>query len=350
MKMRVLIACDRNSYPNPFVRVLADSLLEMGVDVACSLDEFWHSWESYDIIHLQWPNLLVEGIDTIEHLKSHLQLIKNSGKPLIITCHNIEPHYSNEKTVKEAYDVVYNLVDCFIHMGSYSYDLFKKKYPLAKHIIIPHHVYDRLYKVLPSKEDAIKHLRLNSKFKYVLCFGAFRHDDERDIAVKASDIMAEYCGKVLAPSFSTYKLYKNIFRTIDEYIRDLRYRLKHRNIVISKGFVPDADLPYYYAVADIALIHRKQILNSGNLPMAFYMGKVVIGPNVGNVGTILQETGNPTFDVHNIESLKDCINKAMLLNQQGKGEENKKYAVSNFLSNKVAEKHIELYKTLIKVQ
>ena len=116
---------------------------------------------------------------------------------------------------------------------------------------------------------------------------------------------------------------------------------------MSKGFVKDEDLPYYYAASDTALIHRKEILNSGNLPMAFYMGKVVVGPNVGNVGTILDETSNPTFDIHKIDSLKDAIEKALVLNKQGKGEENRKYAIDNFSTERVAQLHINLYKSLI---
>ena len=125
---------------------------------------------------------------------------------------------------------------------------------------------------------------------------------------------------------------------------------------MSKGFVKDEDLPYYYAASDTALIHRKEILNSGNLPMAFYMGKVVVGPNVGNVGTILDETSNPTFDIHKIDSLKDAIEKALVLNKQGKGaygvvfkakDKKTKYAIDNFSTERVAQLHINLYKSLI---
>jgi len=344
--MKILIACNRTS-SNPFVRTLADSLRELGVDVTCSLDEFWHSWDKYDVIHLQWPHLLVKGLETITPLKEHLQTIKSSGKTMVVTCHNLHPHYSQKMVADESYDLVYNMVDCIIHMGDYSFNLCKKKYPHAKHVIIPHHVYDALYKSIPSREDAMKHLYLNPKRRYVLCFGAFRHNDEREIAVKASRILGNINGKVLAPGFSKYRLQKNILRTIEEYIKNLTYRFKYKNLIISKGFVPDEDLPYYYAASDIALIHRREILNSGNLPMAFYMGKVVIGPNVGNVGAILNETGNPTFDINNIESIEDCIKKALILNKNGKGEENRKYAIKYYSSNIVAEQYKKLYKKLM---
>lgn len=345
--MKVLIACNRNSFPNPFVRTLADSLQGLGVDVTCSLDDFWHSWDKYDVIHLQWPQLLVKELETINPLKDHLQSIKETGKPMVVTCHNLHPHYSKRRVSNESYDVVYDMVDCFIHMGEYSLNVLKKQYPHAKHVIIPHHVYDALYKSIPSREDAIKRLHLDPKQRYVLCFGAFRHNDEREIAIRASEIIGKEGGKVIAPSFSKYGLHKNIVRTVKEYIQHMHYKFKYKNLVMSKGFVKDEDLPYYYAASDIALIHRKEILNSGNLPMAFYMGKVVMGPNVGNVGDLLDKTSNPTFDIHNIDSLEDTIEKAWILNEQGKGVENRKYALDNFATERVAQQHVDLYQSLI---
>lgn len=115
---------------------------------------------------------------------------------------------------------------------------------------------------------------------------------------------------------------------------------------MTRGFVSDKELPYYYAAADIALIHRKEILNSGNLPMAFYMGKVVVGPNTGNVGSLLQETGNPSFDIQDTTTLDGCIKDAMALTSQGKGEDNRRYAIKNFSSEIVAKQHRELYQLL----
>ena len=346
--MRVLFAYNRNTYPNPFVRTLADSLQEIGIDVTCSMDDFWHSWSQYDIIHLQWPNLLVEGLESVIPLKKHLQLIKDSGIPLVITLHNLHPHYATGTIVNEAYDVVYEMVDCFIHMGSYSCELLKDKYPAARHIIIPHHVYDTLYKSFPKKGAAKKYLGLSAKHNYVLCFGTFRHDEEREIAIRSSEILAEQNYRIIAPAFSPYWLRRdNLLLTAQEFITNLRYRLKYRNIKITKGFVSDEKIPYYYAAADIALIHRKEILNSGNLPMAFFMGKVVVGPNVGNVGEILRETGNPSFDINNEHSLKDAIDKALILAAQGKGEENRQYAINYLSSKSIAQRHKDLYRSLI---
>ena len=36
----------------------------------------------------------------------------------------------------------------------------------------------------------------------------------------------------------------------------------------------DLDFSYFFGAADVVLLQRKKILNSGNLPLAFLMGKV----------------------------------------------------------------------------
>ena len=33
-----------------------------------------------------------------------------------------------------------------------------------------------------------------------------------------------------------------------------------------------------------------------NIPLAFLFHKIVVGPNTGNIGELLKNTGNPTFN------------------------------------------------------
>lgn len=75
------------------------------------------------------------------------------------------------------------------------------------------------------------------------------------------------------------------------------------------GFLSSEELNEWLCASDIVLIQRKEILNSGNLPLAFSAGKIVVGPNKGNVGDILNSTNNPCF---NPESLQDIIKKTKM--------------------------------------
>lgn len=73
--------------------------------------------------------------------------------------------------------------------------------------------------------------------------------------------------------------------------------------------IDNCDLPYYIAASDVIFIQRKDILNSGNVPLGFLYHKVVMGPATGNIGEILAATGNPTFHPDNRTDILEAFEK-----------------------------------------
>ena len=118
-----------------------------------------------------------------------------------------------------------------------------------------------------------------------------------------------------------------------------------KGIQFSNDVIPDDLMQCYFCAADVVLIQRLDILNSGNLPMAFAAGKVVVGPNVGNVGLILRETDNFTFDPDHIESAISALQSA--LGAISKGEENKEYAAKHWSSDIIATELLKHYQKAI---
>ena len=132
--MRILIACNVDSYPNPFVKILYNGLIKQGVDVTCSIDEFWSNSNSYDLVHIQWPNLLVEKTDVdCTRLRCVISNLKKQHIPLVCTCHNLVPHYNNEKALNNTYKIVYDNCDYIQHLGEKSIELLKE---LAKDTLV----------------------------------------------------------------------------------------------------------------------------------------------------------------------------------------------------------------------
>jgi hypothetical protein len=68
---------------------------------------------------------------------------------------------------------------------------------------------------------------------------------------------------------------------------------------------------------------------------------MVVGPDVGNVGEILRENDNFTFDPHHIESAVDALQKA--LEAIPKGEKNKAYATAHWSSDLIAAELLKHY-------
>ena len=61
--MKILIVCNINSYANLYVETLYKGLQQKGIDITCSISEFWNNVTAYDLVHIQWPNLLVDDND-----------------------------------------------------------------------------------------------------------------------------------------------------------------------------------------------------------------------------------------------------------------------------------------------
>jgi glycosyltransferase involved in cell wall biosynthesis len=252
------------------------------------------------------------------------------------------------------YELIYSNADYVHHLGNYSCDLLQPQYPNAHHIVIPHHIYDNVLSFSVSQQEARQRLHLPQDKKIILSFGKFRNDKERNfvlnlkekIEVQPSAAEANsspftlHSSLFLMPGFYRETLHTwNPIKFITRLYHTIRYKLK--GIRFCNEVIPADMMQCYFCAADVVLIQRLDILNSGNLPMAFHAGKVVVGPNVGNVGEILHETGNFTFDPHDIRSAVSALQNA--LEATSKGGENKTYATEHWSSERIAASLLKYY-------
>lgn len=353
--MNVLFVCNVRKDTTSFVGTLMDALRLLNVNCNASINEFWSNSKYYDIFHFQWPEYIF-GTSFQEKdilmLEEHLKYLKQKKRKIVITCHNLQPHrIKNNKLhclYKRLYDLIYSHCDIIFHMGEYSYNLLYKEYPLAGHYIIPHHIYDTIFKFDLDKYYCQEQLGLNQKKKNILCFGEFRSDDERNLIIslkKRIDLADVY---FVTPGFYRDRLIcKNPIRTLNHIYHYIKYRLS--GIRFISHFLDDKMTEMYFCACDLIMIQRLKILNSGNLPMGFYAGKVVIGPNVGNVGNILEKTGNPTFNPYNQDSIVKAIKTGIVLSDTGKGQENQEYVMEECKTEVIAEKLKYYYLKLMRV-
>lgn len=340
---------DPHDMDNPFVYTLTDCIQSKCLDLRFEfgLDLYWRDeCESIDIIHFMWPDVFERTLDDGEAFKNRLMYLKTKGVKIISTCHNLYAHVKYTIYSDSLYDWVYESCDCIVHMGKYSLDLFQHRFPNISQIIIPHHVYDTVYQRLVDKADGLTHLNLSPKYRYILCLGAFRTDEEKRLVEQVALALYDKNVRIIAPNIMRFPIErKNPKMWINSILEWIKYRFKF-GMIVKGRYISDADICFYYGASDISLIQRIDILNSGNVPLGFYMGKVVAGPNVGNVAISLNETNNPVFDPHSIKSVIESVNKALTLVTSGLGENNRRYSLSNLLTSDISEQYMCLYKTL----
>ncbi len=336
---------------NPYVGTLVESINRQYGDIEwkCDLNSIWDDdIVSYDIVHIHWPQqLLVNRSISIKEVERLMQKLKDANVKIVSTCHNFEPHYTTNPDKKKAYELVYKNADLMFHLGKFSLHVMEQKFPQCKHVLLYHHIYDKLYPQIYSKEESRERLHLSQDGKYALCFGVFRDDEERKFIGNLAKELSKDGINIIAPTFVNIHIRKNLFITLKDIIKYYKEKLTYRNIVMKRHFISDDDLPYYYGAADVALLQRFHILNSGNVPLAFWMGKVVVGPNTGNVRDLLDDFGNPTYDVTNPMTAVSAIKKAIMLAEQGLGKNNRNNAKELFSTDTVAKHMYECYKSLL---
>lgn len=346
MKIYFVVSEPTERTINHFVTSLGNTLQKQGCEVLYGRERLWTDEVfSCDIIHFQWPEYVLGSPkqklsnEDLERLEQRLKLLKNKGIKIFQQVHNLKPHTNDDRKMQQLYELFYQYADVIVHMGSFSRDILQPKYPKAQHVILPHHIYDDVYTFSESQDDARKKLKLQKNQKIVLSFGKFRNQQERNFVLNLQKKLGNSV-TFLMPGF-----YRNTLRTLNpkkictRLFNTLRYKLK--GIKFSNDTIPDDLMQSYFCAADVILIQRLNILNSGNLPMAFATGKTVVGPDIGNVGQILHETGNYVFDPQNQDSAIEAIQRA--LNDTVKGSENKNYAIEHWSSNVIAAKLLKCY-------
>ena len=328
---------------NRFVLDLKEGL-EQHADVVWDHQEFWNMENTYDIIHIHWPEYLSFELES--YLYKPTESIPNEIWEKTINCleywsknakiiysrHVQFPHARHDDEFLKLYKAVASYCDTIVHFANYSIQQFKQWYPdldNIKHIVIPHHNYASLPNT-STKQQARDHLNIDSGKRVMLVFGSIK-EHEKPLIKAAFKAIPGKNKVLLAPGWK-------IPRRKISYIR-LREWLWNFEVWIAKqnskfrtnlGFIKEKDAHYYLNAADFLFIPRTSELNSGNITLGFTFGLVVVGADTADIGEVLKETGNPTFTVGNSKSIVNAIKKAFELTLLNHGQTNKNSALNHW--------------------
>ncbi len=357
--MKILIVYKMSGLSdNPFVRLLAEGIRACGCEVTCSVDEFWDHTADYDIVHFQWPEEVFgwsyPDSNQLAALADRLTKLSSRGIPIVYTRHNTRPHVGNRE-IMEAYRLLETAATAVVHLGNYSREEFLATYPDSTqlHPVIPHHLYEKQYDLSITREQARATLHIPTDHIVLLSFGAFRHTEERRLVWGAFRRLR--CPKkyLLAPRLYPFTLRGSYYTGVKRLLEIVLYGLVRLveqlfscRISSPDKLIPDEMLPYFFMAADVVFIQRSDILNSGNVPLGFTFGRVVVGPRCGNITELLTDCGNPVFDPNDPRSVDQAVHRAVDLAKQGQGERNREAAFAHFRLAYIAECYTRLYKEI----
>ena len=361
--MRVLVA----NIPLPQNRFLVDLNTALQQHVALTHDEklFWNRQGQFDLIHLHFPEYL-----TFEHERQYVQglsdeLIQQTSDclkwwgqraKLVITRHVLLPHDAlSDPQWEKMYSAVYQQVHGVVHFASASVQEFQQRYQQLsfthgepQHCVVPHHNYANLPNTI-TRSEARSKLGIGENRQVLLVFGAIRNFEERDLILQTFQAL-RVPGKLLLVSRWKEQLAKVRWIRLKYWLRDLNrlyYRL-HPSYRFNYSFVEEADTQLWLNAADVLLIPRLKVLNSGNITLGMTFGKVVVGPDSWDVGQLLRETGNPVFDPEHPETATAAVEHGFRLAAAGQvGPANRRLALDEWSAEQCAARYLQFFQQVL---
>jgi glycosyltransferase involved in cell wall biosynthesis len=360
--MRILVA----NIPLPQNRFLVDlnSALALHAEVVHDHEAFWNRAGEFDIVHLHFPEYLTYEIerayqqglsdDLITAMEQRLQHWSRRST-LVITRHVLLPHDArSDPRWARLYETVYRYVHGVVHFAEPSVEEFNTRYGATafvhgrpRHAVVPHHNYASLPNTV-GQGEARRRLGIPPKACVLLVFGAIRSAAERQLILDAYHA-ARVPRKLLLVSRWRENLARVSWVRLKYWLRDLNrlyYRL-HPRYRFNYSFVAETDTQLYLNAADVLLIPRLHVLNSGNVTLGMTFGKVVVGPDSLDVGHLLKSTGNVVFDPDRPATAAAAIERAMALAAQNEvGPANRRLALGAWSAEQCAEQYFEFFQNL----
>lgn len=356
--MKILLAFNRDL--NPYVDVLIGGLKAAGCPVDAGTDKFWNAdLFDCDVVHVQWPETLFDwrtpSAIEMEFLRRRLKEIRARAK-IVYTLHNPVSHHANETNagiLRELYGLIESECDAMVHLGeaSRAERAARPEGAGQRHVVIPIPVYDELYAPCLGldREEARRQLGIPLDRKVVLAFGNFRYEAEKRLVADAVAALRDRRVCLLAPKWHKAREFSFAPEHPMLALRSARkaaWAWRRGWKLGAKKIMSDPEVALHFAAADVVFIQRLDELNSGNVPMGFLFGKVVAGPDVGNIGEWLRATGNPVFAANRPDSVRSALGEALCLSAADRGEKNRAFALANWTTRQIGEAHARLYRSL----
>jgi len=351
---------------NRFIIDLHEALEKQRVNIEFSHETFWEQRGDFEVVHLHFPEYLTPEVQEayqkelteslMGEIEARLKYWADRSR-IIITRHVLLPHNARtDPKWEKLYEMFYTYADAVAHFASASIKEFEERYAQTnfyrgsppRHVIIPHANYASLPNDI-SREDARRQLGIPEKAKVMLIFGAIRNFEERDLIMQAFEGSTAQ-SKLLLVSRWREKLADVSWIRLKYWLRDLTrlyYRL-HPNYVFNYSFVEEEDAQLYLNASDVLFIPRFHVLNSGNVTLGMTFGKVVVGPDSWDVGELLRETGNVTFDPDNPATAAAAVDQAFQLAGTDLGEKNRQLALGEWTPAQCATLYRETYQAVQK--
>jgi D-inositol-3-phosphate glycosyltransferase len=201
-----------------------------------------------------------------------------SAKVIAVT-HNLIPHE------KQAFsgmltNFFVNSIDGLVCLSSSVLGDLRTFNKSVRAIYLPHPVYD-IYGSKISRNEALSHLNLDHKKKYLLFFGLIRKYKGLDLLLKAF-VRIDMPDLILLVAGEFYEHKSSYFDLVDD------LGISER-VIFTDSFIPDSEVKYYFSAADMVVQPYLTATQSGVTQIAYQFDCPMLVTNTGGLAEIVSD-------------------------------------------------------------
>lgn len=195
-----------------------------------------------------------------------------------------------------------SVVDRFIYMSHEVGKDLRKFTSTKKSSFIPHPIYDNFGKSV-TRPEAIRFLKLDENFQYVLFFGFIRDYKGLDLLYEAVSVLGD---KLPSVKFIIAGEYYTDPTPYDNLIKTLGISEK---LILRTNFISNEDVKYYFGACDVVVQPYKTATQSGIAQIALHFSKPAIVTKVGGLHEIIHDTRTGFVVEPNASAIANAIEK-----------------------------------------
>jgi len=204
---------------------------------------------------------------------------KNKKTRVLALCHNFIPHETRPGDMLLS-KYLLGSVDGVASLSQSVCDDVHRFKPEMPTVASPHPLYDNFGEKV-DREEACSHLGLDPKCRYFLFFGLIRD-------YKGLDWLLDAFAKVENKDFKLI-IAGEFYAHGEKYLEQARALQLEDRLVWKSEFVPDAEVRYYFSVADMVVQPYKTATQSGVTQIAYHFEKPMLVTKVGGLSEIVPD-------------------------------------------------------------
>lgn len=303
---KILFAYNIVKKDNQFVARLVEILSNLdNLDIITSLQEFWSPTNQYDYIIINWPEYLFnwrKNINQSDFYKLSIRFdeFKIQGTKIICYLHDEVSHEDNNPILNEIFNLCYSQSDYLIHLGEFTLKKYKEIYPAVQHLAIPHPLFT-VFNTHLNKELVRKELGFSSNYFIIIVPGKIRNKEEYQYTLQVYHKIKKKNKKIIFLNKGFEIESNESFLT--KCVKVLRRF--YLGIYDKKGFLSEEEFSKFMTIADVYILPRINIINSGNIVLCSQFNKPLIGLLIGNIKEHILQLSHIGFTPNEIKMINN---------------------------------------------